>query len=208
MSKNLYHEIKNHLSVCDLYTEIIRKTLEKNGIQDETLTRAIRTIKNSLTMISESTVELRAQVEDIKLSQLNLNALVSDVFITAVAYTNGKDIDFINEIPFNYEFTADKNKMFSVFINLVKNGIEAINIKGYIKFFVLDNCIYVENNGEIIPENISQKIFNDGFTTKNSGSGIGLVMVKQMLDMQNYDIKLYCSNKDKTVFKIEKKNPQ
>ena len=45
-TKEIFHEIKNQISVCDLYTEVIKRTLEKEGVENDVLTRAIKNIKN------------------------------------------------------------------------------------------------------------------------------------------------------------------
>ena len=42
------HEIRNHISICDMYTEIIKKHLERADIQNESITNAIDCIKKSL----------------------------------------------------------------------------------------------------------------------------------------------------------------
>ena len=194
-AKSTFHEIKNQISVCELYTEVIKRTLEKEGIENEVLTRAIKNIKNSLDLIAQSATHLR----ETKLSQYNLYEIIENVFEICKTY---KNITLENKIPINATILADKNKLTSALVNIFKNAIEANATK--IKISINNNTISIENNGDIIPEEIKEKIFTDGFTTKENGSGLGLILTKEMLKEQNLTLTLEKSTKDVTIFNISK----
>lgn len=193
--KNIYHEIKNQISVCDLYTEIIRKVLNKKGIEDETLTRAIKNIKNSLGLIADCASSLR----EVRLQELSLANLIAEAIEICKAY---KEISFINKIPAGATITADKNKFTSALVNIMKNGIEAGATE--IKISCRDADILIENNGEPIPAEIREKIFTDGFTTKVEGSGLGLMLTQKALEEQGFSLTLAASS-DVTIFNISRK---
>ncbi len=101
---------------------------------------------------------------------------------------------------------ADENKFLAVIINLLKNAVEAIETDGWIKIttevfrdFVL---ITVANNGEKIPEEFIDKIFDEGLTTKNYGSGLGLYICKNNLNLMGADLLLAKSDDNSTEFQI------
>lgn len=179
--KNVFHEIKNQISVCDLYTEIIRKVLDKKGIEDETLTRAIKNIKNSLSLISDCASSLR----EVRLQELSLANLIADAIEICKAY---KEIAFVNKIPSGAIITADKNKFTSALVNIIKNAIEAGASE--VKIYTRGNDILIENNGDPIPAELRENIFNDGFTTKENGSGLGLMLTKKALEEQGFSLTL------------------
>jgi signal transduction histidine kinase len=83
---------------------------------------------------------------------------------------------------------ADKDQMLRVFNNLVKNAIQAIpeDRSGKIEMILknLNDKIIIEirDNGKGISEDDKEKIFIPNFTTKNSGMGLGLAMVKKMIE--------------------------
>ena len=90
----------------------------------------------------------------------------------------------MNNVPGKVMVRADKTQMNRLFTNLIQNSIEACNGK--------DNCsielnevqvdgvvqISVKDNGEGIPSEMQSKIFIPNFTTKSSGTGLGLAMCK------------------------------
>ena len=192
-TKNTFHEIKNQISVCELYTEVIKRTLEKEGIENEVLTRAIKNIKNSLGLITQSATSLR----ETKLDNYNLYEIIENVFEICQTYNN---INLKNEISPEQSIIADKNKLTSALVNIVKNAIEANATE--VKISYNNNSITIENNGDKIPEEIQEKIFSDGFTTKENGSGLGLLLTKKMLEEQNFKLILQSSDEYLTIFNI------
>ena len=56
--------------------------------------------------------------------------------------------------------------------------------------FKVLNDILIENNGDPIPAELRENIFNDGFTTKENGSGLGLMLTKKALEEQGFSLTL------------------
>ena len=199
--KELFHEIKNQISVCDLYTEVIKRTLEKKGIEDETLTRAIKNIKNALELITSTSQEIRNHGNLIK-ENVFLKELVNSIFASSMAYTERKNIEFINDISNDFEIAVNRLKITSALTNLVKNAVEAISNAGYVKIYDKNGEIFIENNGDVIPKELQEKIFTEGFTTKKNGTGLGIMLTQEALNTQNLKLKLVFSDENKTVFVI------
>jgi len=82
---------------------------------------------------------------------------------------------------------ADKEQMTRVFVNIIKNATQAIpeGVRGkiHVSLEVPDDKLIVRiaDNGCGIPDEIREKLFTPNFTTKSSGSGLGLAMVKNMV---------------------------
>ena len=167
------HQIRNQLSICDLYTEIIRKTCAKQGVNDESITNAVKNMSRAIKMASNSLLGLKstekAVIKPYKLKELiNMSADLTKV------YTEGKNIEYSVENNINIKIPVDENKFIAVIVNLVKNASEAFNIDEtkdgkYIKITTEEDedfaVIKVSNNAGKIenPENI----FKEGFTTKS-----------------------------------------
>jgi two-component system, NtrC family, nitrogen regulation sensor histidine kinase NtrY len=103
----------------------------------------------------------------------------------------------ISVVPEKLEITADEQLIEQVLINLVKNSIHALdNVKKKkikLKAFINNNgrrIIHVVDNGQGIIKEVGDKIFIPFFTTKTSGSGIGLSLSKQIMRVHNGNIKV------------------
>ena len=91
-------------------------------------------------------------------------------------------------------------------VNIIKNATEAIEIKGEINVIaeVKGSAapLKISNNGKMISPEKQKEIFKEGFTTKNTGSGLGLHICKSNLEAQNAVLKLNKSTGKLTEFEI------
>ncbi|MEM9143374.1 MAG: HAMP domain-containing sensor histidine kinase [Bacteroidota bacterium] len=91
--------------------------------------------------------------------------------------------------------------------NLVKNGIDAMKGKGHIALEIVPDGKYVNilvaDTGQGIPKSDFQNIFNPGVTTKKRGWGLGLSLVKRIVEEYHKGkIKVLSSNKEGTIMQI------
>jgi signal transduction histidine kinase len=90
---------------------------------------------------------------------------------------------------------ADREQLSRVFINLVKNAIQAIpedrNGKISISLETTENNVIVKvmDNGRGIPVELGDKLFQPNFTTKSSGMGMGLAIVKNIIEHAGGEIR-------------------
>ena len=200
------HEIRNHLSVSDLYCEIIAKHLEKNGISIPAVDNALNCIKKSNQMIGNSLLELKS-FNSWNVKRYDLNCLLTQVVELARVYSLDKDIEFSTDFEEQVFVLVDENKFLACVLNLIKNAIEAIEITGFvsIKTTLLPNkvSIKISNNGEVIPPECINKIFELGETSKSYGSGVGLYLCKQNIEIMNGTLSLNKSTEDITEFEIQ-----
>jgi two-component system nitrogen regulation sensor histidine kinase NtrY len=111
-------------------------------------------------------------------------------------------------VPENLKLTADEKLMEQVLINLVKNSIEAnllpegeITIKAN---RIPQNCLIIQvtDNGGGIDEMAIESIFVPSFTTKENGSGIGLSISRQIIQLHKGSISVKSEPGAETVFEI------
>jgi len=119
-------------------------------------------------------------------------------------------IDFESAIyPSTLELTADEQLIEQVLINLVKNSIHATENKEIrtIKLNAFMNkrdriCIQVIDNGQGILKDVIDKVFIPFFTTKPTGSGIGLSLSKQIMRLHTGSISVQSEPDVTTVFTL------
>jgi len=126
-----------------------------------------------------------------------------------------KSLDIFHESYIEYQpekdeiiAKVDKIQLTRIITNLVTNAIHALDKSEnpYIKVRVFEKkksvCIEVEDNGKGINKEDVSKIFEPKFTTKSSGMGLGLPMVKNIVEAYNGKIKFESGVNEKTVFSV------
>lgn len=209
-SRCIAHEIRNHISICELYTQIIKKNLEKDGIKNQSVENALNCINKSLKIMANSLLDLKS-LNNLNLQICNIRTVLEEGVKLSTVYTIGKDIKISLHAQENAEVYIDENKFLACIVNIIKNAVEAIENKGEINIYLNFNkdissnkpqtaIIKISNNGNPIKE--PDKIFDVGYTSKKTGCGLGLHICLNNLKAQNADLKLLKSNSDITEFEI------
>ena len=115
-------------------------------------------------------------------------------------------VKIINEIPNNLNIRVDQNKVERVFINLIKNAIDAMPNGGTITI----KCRQTKDNAEIsfadtgtgIPDDVLPKLFNPLFTTKAQGMGFGLAICKRVVEAHGGTITVETARGKGTTFTV------
>ena len=204
-SRCIAHEMRNHISICELYTQIIKKNLEKEGIQNTSLNNALNCINKSLKIMSNSLLDLKS-LDNFNLKKVNIKKVLEEGIKLATAYITDKKIKITSNINIDAEVFIDENKFLACIVNIIKNAIEAIKIEGKINVSLEIEGDYIQikisNDGEPISQEKQKSIFEEGFTTKPTGSGLGLHICANNLKAQNATLKLTKSTTENTEFEI------
>lgn len=205
-SRCIAHEIRNHTSICEIYTTIIKKALADNNIKNDTIERALLCIQKSVKMINNSVIDLNS-LNNLKPTYYEAGRLINESIALSRVYIHDKEIQIEPVINADGQIFVDENKFLACLINLIKNAIEAIDEKGKIivqtEFENKCLLIKVANNGKEIPKEVQEDLFSAGVTTKKTGSGLGLFICKNNLELQNAKLSLIKSDKNSTEFQIK-----
>ena len=207
--KYISHEIKNQLSICDLYTEILEKYCAKNHIGDETILKAVQSIKRAVQMSGNSLLELKA-VNNTDIREYELGEILKESYELSKVYAASKNISISLKSDIKTTVSVDKTKFQAIIINLVKNACEAFKDEDnkIIKISASQKDknvkIKVSNNAEPISE--PDKIFQEGVTTKSTGSGLGLYISRQNANDISGSLQLLKSDKISTEFELTVKS--
>lgn len=199
------HEIRNHLSICDMYSQIIRKNLEKSSIENTSIENALNCIQKSIQIIGTNLLDLKSlnnnapQVSDFK-------TIIDKSIELSKAYIVDKEIAFEIFIKNTGNILIDENRFLACLVNIIKNGIEAIEHRGKIEIIAsisgASGIIKISNNGKPIPKEKQNEIFTPGYTSKKNGCGLGLAICRNFLESQNAQLRLLKSIKGQTAFEI------
>lgn len=191
MAKQVAHEIKNPLTPMKLSVQHLQRAWAENRAdKEELLDKMSKTIIQQIDTLSNIATEFSnfAKMPEAIIRRIDVCSVLS----SAVSlFRDTPDIDFELNIPQEPLYIkADPDQLMRAFSNLLKNAIQSIpsEKKGKIQVDLEhgqdDHCtIKVTDNGIGIPENQKDKIFSPNFTTKSSGMGLGLSMVKNIVQM-------------------------
>jgi two-component system, NtrC family, nitrogen regulation sensor histidine kinase NtrY len=210
MAKQVAHEIKNPLTPMKLSVQYLQKAWDdKTPDWEKRLARFTRTIVEQIDSLSEIASEFSdfAKMPVATIEKIELTGIIKSA---AELYQHHHHIRIsINSEDQPYYVSADKRQLLRVFNNLIQNAVQAIGKKedGVIKIMISgEDAIYVvsiTDNGTGITDEQAEKIFSPSFTTKSSGMGLGLAMVKSILTTFNGTVSFESIPGEGTTFKIK-----
>lgn len=188
MAKQVAHEIKNPLTPMKLSIQLLQRAAkDESADMSERVDKVANTLIEQIEHLSHIASEFSsfAKMPPAKIEPLVINDLVKSV----VDLFKNEEVELEASIPEQpYVVMADKSQLVRVFNNLIKNAIQAIPDEKPGKIFValrkeVDHVtVKVEDNGIGIPDDQKDKVFVPNFTTKSSGTGLGLAMSKNMVE--------------------------
>lgn len=200
------HEIRNQLSICEMYSEIVKKHLIKDGYENSSVNGAMDCIKKAIQIISNSLIDLKS-MNNFELKACNIRHIIEESIKLSSAYTFGKNIKISCNIDYDPDILVDEVKFIACIVNILKNASEAIDEDGEIKVNVFamqkDVVIRISNNGKMIPVEKQKEIFDEGYTTKLTGSGLGLHICRKNLEAMKASLSLVKSDNEVTMFEIK-----
>ena len=206
MAKQVAHEIKNPLTPMRLSIQTFERgyrrgeDFSKKRIKEfsESLIQQIDTMSSIATAFSDF-----AEMPEPKKEKLN----VVEVVELAIDIFNRDQINFTSNSEKIYA-NFDRTQLIRVITNLLKNAFQAIPVERTPKIDVNisddDNFvkISISDNGYGISKTDTEKIFEPSFTTKSSGMGLGLSMIKSIINAYNGDISFNSKTNIGTTFNI------
>ncbi|MCT4671761.1 MAG: HAMP domain-containing histidine kinase [Prolixibacteraceae bacterium] len=209
MARQIAHEIKNPLTPMKLNIQYLQRMhLDQSDRFDkyfnkvtQSLVEQIDTLSNIATSFSSFAKIPTANIEKVDLHESikeTIN-LFSSSEVTIIWEDNIK-----NKMP----VLADKEQLGRLFINLIKNGKQAVDDtkESIINITTsIDKSYYVitiKDNGSGIPEEIQDRLFEPYFTTKSQGTGLGLAIVKKIVETFHGEIHFESAKDVGTCFTI------
>lgn len=194
-ARRMAHEIKNPLTPIQLSAERLEAKLSDrlDGPARETLTKATATIVGQVTAL-KGLVDAFAQYARLpspRIERVDLNALILEV----LGLYEGVPIvqELTPELP---PVAGDAALLRQVLVNLLKNAQEALHDKASPRIRIdtlLEGdriALGVEDNGPGFPEELKNRMFEPYATTKPRGTGLGLPVVKKIIEEHHGDIEV------------------
>lgn len=211
MAKQVAHEIKNPLTPMKLSLQHLQRAFDPNDpTSKEKIDRVASSIIEQIDALTKIANEFSNFAKMPKPNEINLDLvpLLENVILVFKEEGLHASISLQTQEP-QIWILGDKDLMIRVFNNLIKNAIQAIpdSRKGEIQISLKTKgnalTIQVKDNGRGIPADARKKMFVPYFTTKSTGTGLGLAMVKQIVEMHSGTIWFDTVENEGTSFFIE-----
>ncbi|MBC2844715.1 sensor histidine kinase [Winogradskyella flava] len=192
------HEIMNSIapisSLADTLQSNLQQAIEQpnnNTLELDDLNAGIKTIKNRSEGLLKfaKTYRSLSKVTNLNLQRVKVSELFNNIKLLMAPSIKAKNIDIEFKVSGpKLALDIDTHLIEQVLINLILNAVDACKHKVDAQIKVLasqnpnrDIVIKVYDNGSGIPQNILENIFVPFFTSKATGSGIGLSLCKQIM---------------------------
>ena len=206
MAKQVAHEIKNPLTPMRLSVQSFERRFDINDPNvkvklkeySDTLIQQIDVMSSIAEAFSDFAKMPKQRKE--KIDIIGVVKMALDIFSE----------DYVEYLPEKEEVFAnlDKTQLIRIVTNLVKNATQAVeglkNPKIVVKVFLKNKKIFIEvsDNGKGIKQEVEHLIFEPKFTTKTSGMGLGLPMIKNIIEAYDGSIDFTSKEQEGTTFTV------
>jgi len=192
MARQVAHEIKNPLTPMKLSIQYLQRAVDTGaGNVKDLTTNVANTLVEQIDHLSKIAADF-SQFANIGNRKIELVDLHNVIGILVDLYSSNPKVNITwNKMPGSAVMKADKTQMNRVFTNLLANAVDACQSKEECVIVINERqeentiTISIRDNGEGIPEEMQPRIFTPNFTTKSSGTGLGLAMSKNIVEQAN-----------------------
>ncbi len=191
MATTIGHEIRNPLASLKGFTQLQREKHKEDEVQymimEQEIDR-IDSILNDLLVIGKP--------RQINVTKCNLKKLIEYVLSIFEQSENARNV--VIDLKMDeavLDIDCDEKQMKQVFLNLIKNGFESMSEGGKLTINGSQTAnnmlsIIILDEGSGIPEDVQEKLFQPFFTTKDYGTGLGLMVSKKIIEDHNGQISI------------------
>ncbi len=210
LAAGVAHEIKNPLGSIGIHIQLIQKALKQNQcLDEETAGRYLEIITEEIERLNGIVVDFLFAVRpmDTSMKRSTVNGVVEELieFIKYELEENQVKLDtkLQRNLP---KVDLDEKYMKQALINIIKNGVAAMNQGGTLTIVTREDHgfvhIDISDSGIGMSEEQLSKIFEPYYTTKEFGSGLGLTVVYKVIREHNGEVSVHSRENQGTTFTI------
>ena len=208
LAAGMAHEIRNPITTIKVFSEYV-----PDRLKDEVFTNKYRDIiakeVDKIDHIIQTLIDFSGEDGASATSGVSAYEAVEElVSIIAQNKDVAGRVDFVNNIPPDLaKINVNKEELDEIILNLTQNAIHAIPEKGMITFSAEEKeksiTIEISDTGSGMSEETIAHIFDPFFTTKSRGFGLGLFVVKELVQRNKGEISVESRVGEGTKFKLK-----
>ncbi len=211
MAAGVAHEIKNPLAAMAIHTQLLRKSFAKYG--SLTLNQAekyLDVLEEEIEHLNKIAVDFLFAVKpmEVELKKEDINSIISEIISFLEPEAEEKSIKIEESLStFLPNIEIDSRLIKQAFLNLIQNAFAAMPNGGTLTVQSKSNGDYISiviaDTGVGIPQEKLSKIFEPYYTTKASGTGLGLTLVYKIMKEHNGEIHVTSEVNKGTTFVLD-----
>ena len=206
MAKQVAHEIKNPLTPMRLSVQSFERRFDVN---DPNIKEKLKEYSNTLIQQIDVMSSIAAAFSDFAKMPKQRKETIEIIGVVKMALDIFNE-EYVSFYPIEKELyvNLDKTQLIRIVTNLIKNATQAVEEekkpKIDVKVFCKKEKIFIEvsDNGKGIKQEVEHLIFEPKFTTKTSGMGLGLPMIKNIIEAYDGSINFISIEGKGTVFTV------
>jgi PAS domain S-box-containing protein len=206
LTSGVAHEVKNPINAIVVHLEVLRQKLQQVDPDTRRHMDVIGSEIQRLDRVVQTLVDFTRPVE-LRLTDIDLRALIEEVILLASPDAERHGVSIERQLDSaTLPVKADTDLVKQALLNIVLNGVQAMPEGGPLTIAAArsddEAMIEVRDHGPGIPAEIRGRIFNLYFTTKPSGSGIGLAMTYRVMQLHNGSVEYETAEGRGTTFRL------
>ena len=197
MSANFAHELKNAMLPLRLLSSVENFSREDVEVIRNSLSRMSRLVNMFLNFAKPVNVEK---------TKFKLSLIVDEILFLVSSKVRDKDVELVKEVE-DAELITSRDLIEIILINLLSNAVDAVGERGKVgvRAYVEEEVLNIEvwDTGEGISPEDMDRIFEPFYTTKDSGSGLGLAVVMKNVYMLGGNLQVSSQRGRGTTFKVK-----
>lgn len=210
LAAGVAHEIKNPLGSIGIHIQLIQKALKQNQcLDEETAGRYLEIITEEIERLNSIVVDFLFAVRpmDTSMKRTSVNGVVEELIEFIKYELEENSVTLETKLDRNLpKIDLDEKYMKQALINIIKNGVAAMNGGGTLTIITREDHGYVHvdisDSGIGMSEEQLSKIFEPYYTTKEFGSGLGLTVVYKVVREHNGEVTVHSREEQGTTFTI------
>ncbi|KAA0547032.1 GHKL domain-containing protein [Bacillus sp. BGMRC 2118] len=205
LAASVAHEVRNPMTAVRGFLQLMKGSKNLNEAQQRYINISIEELDHSQSILTEFLSLAKPTTTD--LHKINLKEDLDNILELMRSYTNFQAISIVASVENDLFIKGDSSEIKQVFVNIIKNSIEAIGKRGKIKVTAYKQSkhvmVEIEDNGQGMSEMQQKYLGTPFYSTKDQGTGVGLSVAYKIIHAMKGSIKVESKIGEGTKFFIQ-----